>query len=114
MNNNTESKFNNFFNTTEEFQAFNLEWKRKANAKNLTSADMALRAFLLNKDIFKSFKPKTKPIALANGYAPYMELDRALYSASYTRGWEKIITNPELQNYLKLKVQETKTALRNK
>lgn len=110
MNTNT---FTSFFSTKESYKSFEAKWKERAAARALTRGDMALRAIMLDRDIFKTFKPKTNKVALANGYAPYSMLKNALYEIN---GSWLMSQYPELKDsdYLKAHLENIRAELRTK
>lgn len=102
-----------FFSTKEAYLAFESQWKERAKLRTFTRGDMALRAIILNRNILKSFTPKTNKNALANGYAPYSMLKNALYELN---GCWLMSLYPELKNseYLNTQLEAIKRQLWSK
>lgn len=77
MNTQQTVSLSDFFSSREERFAFLRAYKALARAKQLTAADVLLRAIVLGKDPYASFAPITNSVKLANGHAPSYALEQA-------------------------------------
>lgn len=66
-----------FFASRKEHFAFLRAYKALARAKQLTAADVLLRAIVLGKDPYASFTPITNSVKLDNGQEPSYALEQA-------------------------------------